>query len=266
VRLRQICVFAGLALGISPSAVFAATVNRHTRATHHSGGTTHHSTRRNRSASVHTADDQTGGSSAGSYSGQGSQPSQQASSQPGSQPSDGSSGSPGAPQGNPGGGSPSETGGQAYGLPNPAVAQTVPGAVAKLLPDGSAAAPADAPPQVQQAIWAANKIIGLPYVYGGGHSAFAASGYDCSGTVSYALHGASLIKSPLDSSEFMSWGQRGKGQWITVYTNPGHAYAVFAGLRLDTSSAGDPSGGRGPRWRPTLRSSRGYRVRHPVGF
>jgi cell wall-associated NlpC family hydrolase len=232
-------------------------------------GSTHRSIRRDQSAPVRTANDPTGGASADPYSGKGSQPSQQQgsqSSQTGSQPNDGSSASPGAQQGNPNGGSPTDTGGQAYGLPNPATAQTVPGAVAKLLPDGSAAAPAGAPPQVQQAISAANKIIGLPYVYGGGHGAFAASGYDCSGTVSYALHGANLLDSPLDSSEFMTWGQRGKGQWITVYANPGHAYAVIAGLRLDTSSAGDPSGGSGPRWRPTLRSSRGYRVRHPVGF
>jgi hypothetical protein len=151
---------------------------------------------------------------------------------------------------------------------------TVPGTEAQLLPDGTAAAPADAPPAVQQSIWAANKIVGKPYVYGGGHRAFKSAGYDCSGTVSYALHGGGLLKSPLDSSSFMSWGEKGPGIWITVFTNPGHAYAMIAGLRLDTSAAGVTRENTknalafqsGPRWRPVLRDSRGYRQRHPLGF
>jgi hypothetical protein len=149
----------------------------------------------------------------------------------------------------------------------------VPGTVAKLLPDGTAAAPALAPPQVQQAIWAANTLQRKPYIYGGGHRSFKSRGYDCSGTVSFALHAAGLLTSPLDSSSFMTWGARGRGHWITIFTNPGHAYAMIAGLRLDTSSAGVSSaryGAKatqsGPRWRPTRRSSRGYRLRHPVGF
>jgi hypothetical protein len=169
------------------------------------------------------------------------------------------------------------TGGVAAPVPapvKPAPANiVVPGTVAKLLPDGTAAAPALAPPQVQQAIWAANTIHTKPYIYGGGHRAFTSRGYDCSGTVSFALHAAGLLASPLDSSSFMSWGARGKGHWITVFTNPGHAYAIIAGLRLDTSSAGVSSARygaqatqSGPRWRPTGRSSRGYRLRHPVGF
>ena len=134
--------------------------------------------------------------------------------------------------------------------------------------DGLAYAPLEAPPQVHAAIAAANKIIGKPYKYGGGHARTEDSGYDCSGTVSYALNGAALLEdgTPLDSSRFMRWGERGKGQWITVYTNPGHAYVVIAGLRLDTSAAGDPSGAKGPRWRPNLRSSRGFRARHPEGL
>jgi len=140
------------------------------------------------------------------------------------------------------------------------------GPTATLLPNGLAAAPAGAPPQVHAAIDAANRIIGRPYKYGGGHGKVEDTGYDCSGTVSYALIGAKLLKTPLDSSSFMRWGARGPGQWITVYTNPGHAFAVIAGLRLDTSAAGDPSGLRGPRWRPTLRSTRGFTARHPVGF
>jgi hypothetical protein len=172
-----------------------------------------------------------------------------------------------------------KTGGAAYQEPPPPppapVDMTVPGAVAQLLPDGSAAAPADAPPQVQQAVWAANRIQDKPYVYGGGHAEIEDNGYDCSGTVSYALHHAGLLETPLDSGSFMSWGEGGKGQWITIYTNPGHAYAVIAGLRLDTSMATisrahkrqfKKASEKGPRWRPTERSSRGYKKRHPVGF
>jgi cell wall-associated NlpC family hydrolase len=133
--------------------------------------------------------------------------------------------------------------------------------------NGFAVAPAGAPPQVINAIAAANKIIGKPYRYGGGHAKVEDSGYDCSGTVSYALLGGKLLKgTPLDSSSFMRWGQAGPGQWVTVYTNPGHAFVVIAGLRLDTSAAGDPSGAKGPRWRPVLRSTRGFKARHPVGF
>ena len=142
---------------------------------------------------------------------------------------------------------------------------TVPGTQAVLLPDGTAAAPQDAPPQVQAAVWAANTIQKLPYRYGGGHASFVDRGYDCSGTVSFALKAAGLLKRPLDSGRFMRWGKRGPGQWFTVYTNPGHAYVVIAGLRLDTSSAG-AGGGKGPRWRATGRPTTGYKVRHPRGF
>lgn len=157
-------------------------------------------------------------------------------------------------------------GGSAFGEANPANTMQVAGAQAKLLSNGKAAAPAGAPEEVKDAIAAANKIIGRPYVYGGGHRAFIARGYDCSGTVSFALHGGGLLASPLDSSSFLSWGKPGRGSWITVYTNPGHAFVVIAGLRLDTSAAGDPGGGKGPRWRPNLRSTAGFRARHPDGF
>jgi hypothetical protein len=154
---------------------------------------------------------------------------------------------------------------------------TTPGSKAKLLPDGSAAAPANAPLAVQRAIFAANKIQDKPYVYGGGHQSFKSRGYDCSGTVSYMLHGGRLLRSPLDSGSFMSWGARGIGKWITVYTNPGHAYAYVAGLRLDTSRAGmygvriskrvnAAAFENGPRWRPTARDNSGFTARHPVGF
>jgi hypothetical protein len=142
----------------------------------------------------------------------------------------------------------------------------VPGTEAKIV-DGLAAAPEAAPDAVKQAIWAANKIVGRPYRYGGGHArGFVDRGYDCSGTVSVAMHGAGVLDAPLDSSSFLRWGTAGSGDWITVYTNPGHAYAVIAGLRLDTSAAGDPSGLKGPGWRPSLRSSRGFKARHPAGL
>ena len=142
----------------------------------------------------------------------------------------------------------------------------VPGVKAVLLADGTAAAPADAPANVQNAIWAANTLQKLPYRYGGGHRSFISRrGYDCSGTVSFALNAAGLLKRPLDSGSFMRWGKKGPGTWFTVYTNPGHAYAVIAGLRLDTSSAG-AGGGSGPRWRAKGRPSAGYKIRHPRGF
>ena len=160
------------------------------------------------------------------------------------------------------------TGGAEYGVdPNAVPRVFVPGDKAVLMEDGYAAAPTDAPPAVQEAVFAANEIVGKPYRYGGGHRSFKDSGYDCSGTVSYALRGAQVLKSPLDSSSFMRWGEKGKGDWITVYTNPGHAFVVIAGLRLDTSAAGERrSSGKGPRWRQNLRGGRGFRLRHPVGL
>jgi cell wall-associated NlpC family hydrolase len=158
---------------------------------------------------------------------------------------------------------PPATGGAAYGV---VFQPTVPGLVAQMV-NGVAYAPDQAPDPVKQAIWAANQIVGMPYRLGGGHKlGFVDHAYDCSGTVSFAMHGAGLLATPRDSSSFMRYGIAGKGQWITVYTNPGHAFAVIAGLRLDTSAAGDPAGGSGPRWRPNLRSTRGYRARHPLGL
>ncbi len=162
---------------------------------------------------------------------------------------------------------PAVTGGQVYGVVAPAVPPVVvPGVVAKILPNGYAAAPAGAPPAVQAAIFAANQIVGRAYVYGGGHQSFTSVGYDCSGTVSFALHGGDLLATPMDSSDFMRWGVRGPGQWITVYTNPSHAYMTIAGIRLDTSTAGDPSGLSGPRWRPLERSSKGFHARTLPGL
>lgn len=141
----------------------------------------------------------------------------------------------------------------------------VPGATARFV-GGLAAAPMSAPASVQAIVWAGNQIIGLPYIFGGGHGSFTSPGYDCSGTVSFALHGASLLATPMDSSEFMHWGGGGIGQWVTVFTNPGHAYMTIAGLRLDTSAADDPSDQQGPRWRPLRPANGGFKVRHPVGL
>ena len=138
-----------------------------------------------------------------------------------------------------------------------------PVARATLDADGrNATAPAEAPPEVHEAIAAANRITDKPYRYGGGHRRFEDGGYDCSGAVSYVLNGAGLLARTMDSTGFMRYGSRGRGRWISVYAHGGHAYVVIAGLRFDTSGRGE----RGPRWRPEPRSGRGYRVRHPEGL
>ena len=157
-------------------------------------------------------------------------------------------------------------GGVSYAPPPPPPQPT---ARARIV-NGIAVPPLGAPPQVVAAIAAANQIVRMPYRYGGGHGNFIDTGYDCSGSVSYALHGAGLITTPMDSSDFMSWGQTGRGRWMTVYTNPGHAFLVIAGLRFDTgfrdrTALKGAAPGSGPRWgrqRPTP----GFKARHPVGF
>jgi hypothetical protein len=141
----------------------------------------------------------------------------------------------------------------------------VPGSRARYVA-GIAAAPMAAPPSVQAIVWAGDQIIGLPYIYGGGHASFVSPGYDCSGTVSFALHGGHLLPTPEDSSEMMGFGGRGIGRWVTIFSNPGHAYMTVAGLRLDTSAADDPSNQQGPRWRPLRTGNEGFTARHPVGL
>ena len=137
-----------------------------------------------------------------------------------------------------------------------------PGEKAYIGEDGMAVAPASAPEEVKALIAAGNEIATKPYKYGGGHGRWRDSGYDCSGSVSYVLHAAGLLDQPLDSSGFMNWGERGRGSWITIRTNPGHAYLIVAGLRFDTSARKQT----GTRWSEQMRSARGFRGRHPDGF
>ncbi|MGE5283240.1 MAG: hypothetical protein ACM3N0_13150 [Chloroflexota bacterium] len=138
-----------------------------------------------------------------------------------------------------------------------------PTAKARLLKSGQLIPPKSAPKRVKAVIAAANRIRTKPYLWGGGHAHWWDRGYDCSGSVSFALHGGRFLSSPLPSGPLEKWGLGGKGRWISVYANAGHAYAVIAGYRWDTS--GDASG-TGPRWHPELRSNAGYVVRHPAGF
>jgi cell wall-associated NlpC family hydrolase len=138
---------------------------------------------------------------------------------------------------------------------------------AKLRKDGTALAPADAPANIQAAIAAGNAIHTYPYRWGGGHRTFYDNGYDCSGAVSYVLHAAGFLASPLPSGPLASsWGTPGKGRWITVYANASHAYMVVAGLRFDTSAVGERlNQGSGPRWRATKRKPLGYTAKYYPG-
>jgi peptidoglycan hydrolase CwlO-like protein len=129
---------------------------------------------------------------------------------------------------------------------------------------GDAIPPANAPLAVRGAIEAANQIDDLPYIWGGGHGSFSASGYDCSGAVSFMLHGGGFLSSPLDSTGLEVWGESGGGNWITVFANSGHAWAYVAGLRWDT---GGPGGGSGPRWSTVMRDdTSSFVARHPAGY
>lgn len=132
-----------------------------------------------------------------------------------------------------------------------------------ILLTGVALAPPTAPEVVQGAINAANTIVGRPYVWGGGHASFYDNSYDCSGAVSFALFGGGLIPRPLTSGELMHWGAPGRGNWITVYANPGHTFVEIAGLRFDTVGAEQ---GTGPRWHLATASTDGFVARHPPGF
>jgi hypothetical protein len=132
-----------------------------------------------------------------------------------------------------------------------------------LLLDDTALAPADAPDPIKGAISAANLIVKQPYRLGGGHGGWRSAGYDCSGAVSYALAGGGMLQTPLTSGALMNWGAPGPGKWLTIYANPGHVYAVIAGLRWDT--VGDASG-TGPRWHPLDAYPSGFVARHFPGM
>jgi peptidoglycan hydrolase-like protein with peptidoglycan-binding domain len=140
--------------------------------------------------------------------------------------------------------------------------QLAPGDTAQIGPDGLAIAPASAPDPVKAIIAAGNQIASKPYKYGGGHGKWNDSGYDCSGSVSFALHGAGLLDKPLASGDFESWGDAGPGQWVTIYTKASHAYMVVAGIRFDTSGRTTHN----TRWQADMRSSSGYVARHPTGL
>ncbi|MGH2858212.1 MAG: peptidoglycan-binding domain-containing protein [Solirubrobacteraceae bacterium] len=144
---------------------------------------------------------------------------------------------------------------------------------ATLNPDGTVTAPSGAPQVVQNVIAAANEIIHTPYIYAGGHASWKSKGYDCSGAVSYALHGGNLLTSPEDSTGLESYGSPGPGQWITIYADAGHTFIVVAGLGFDTAHYGPTTpGGDGPRWLPApyatanLQDGGHYIVRHPSGL
>jgi peptidoglycan hydrolase-like protein with peptidoglycan-binding domain len=147
-----------------------------------------------------------------------------------------------------------------------------PVATATINADGTATAPSTAPAIVQDVIAAANQIIDKPYIFGGGHASFNDIGYDCSGSVSYALHGGNLLSAPEDSTELESYGSEGPGQWITIYADSTHTWIVVAGIAFDTADFGGPNIpiGTGPRWRsdPTgnLADGGDYIIRHPSGL
>jgi cell wall-associated NlpC family hydrolase len=137
------------------------------------------------------------------------------------------------------------------------------GGSSAILLSGIALAPPDAPEAVKGVINNANTIVGRPYIWGGGHSGWYSTGYDCSGSVSFALFGGGLIPEPLTSGALEGWGAPGPGKWITVYANATHTFAEIAGLRWDT--VGDANGS-GPRWHLAPTSTAGFVARHPPGL
>jgi peptidoglycan hydrolase-like protein with peptidoglycan-binding domain len=145
--------------------------------------------------------------------------------------------------------------------PAPAGLPIVPGNRARMLPDGRAAAPADAPAEVKAIIAAGNEIAKLPYKWGGGHASWRDTGYDCSGSVTYAFR-TTFRRGPAPTFGYSNWGLPGEGSWITVYANSGHVYMVVAGLRFDTSGLRET----GSRWTNRTRSYGSFVARHPPGF
>jgi hypothetical protein len=153
------------------------------------------------------------------------------------------------------------------GVPGAPAGDAVPTSLATILPGGVASVPPGAPYAVARAIGAANRIHTRRYIWGGGHRRWKAKGYDCSGAVSYVLHAAGVLSTPLVSGQLARWGTAGPGSWITVYANRTHTFMVVAGLRYDTSPLGEwVDQGRGPRWRYTLRTPTGFAIRHYPGL
>ena len=130
------------------------------------------------------------------------------------------------------------------------------------LGNGVALPPLEAPEEVKQIIEAGNVIARTPYLWGGGHGKWLDTGYDCSGSVSFALAAAGLLNGPLASGPLMSWGEPGPGKYVTIYANNGHVYMYVAGVRFDTSN----SRVTGSRWSNTTRSNAGFVARHPAGL
>jgi hypothetical protein len=135
---------------------------------------------------------------------------------------------------------------------------------AEVLDNGVALPPLEAPPEIRAIIEAGNQIARTPYKWGGGHGKWQDTGYDCSGSVSYALAAAGLLNGPLASGPLMQWGRAGKGEWLTIYSNPGHVFMVVAGVRFDTSAAN--RGETGSRFTNEMRPTGGYVARHWPGL
>jgi hypothetical protein len=142
----------------------------------------------------------------------------------------------------------------------------IPGTVARMRTDGKAAIPQGAPMRVRSLISQYNRIVGKRYKWGGGHGTLVDTGYDCSGAVGYGLIKGGLLNTTMVSGSFARWGAAGAGRWVTIYAHSEHVYIEVAGLRLDTSAAGDRGGRSGVRWRPVIGQRRGFKIRHPIGL
>ncbi len=133
------------------------------------------------------------------------------------------------------------------------------------LVNGRAVAPSDAPIAVKRAVAAGNALQRMPYKMGGGHARQKDYGYDCSGSVSYVLRNAGIMRGSMPSRGFKSFGRRGHGRWITIYARNNHVFMTVGGLRLDARGSSHGYSG-GPRWIPTYRSPKGFKIRHPKGM
>ncbi|HEY5287381.1 MAG TPA: hypothetical protein VIJ50_09780, partial [Solirubrobacteraceae bacterium] len=129
--------------------------------------------------------------------------------------------------------------------------------------NGTIPIPTSVPEAVQRVVAGGNAIADFPYIWGGGHASFVANGYDCSGSVSYALAAGGLLSAPLVSGDLANWGEAGPGRWITIYANAGHTFMDVDGMWFDTAGR---SGPYASRWLVAQPSLEGYAVRHPPGL